>query len=274
METSTENSLQQIFSSFSKLGIEQALRGLGILLLGIVLVKLVMRIIDRTINNIRGLDSSLHTMLKSTIRFTLYVLVILSAASSVGIPVTSFVALLSVISLAISLAIQGVLNNLCGGIIILASHPFKLGDFVETDSISGTVQEIGILHTHLLTFEGHTIYVPNNIIYSSKLVNYTANGLRRADLPISASYDNTPDQVREAVMDAINRFPEILKDPAPEVVLDSYGDHAINYIVRVWTAAEHFGIARFQLNEALYHAFKRHQVEMTYPHLNVHMQQN
>lgn len=261
----------EILSILSRMGIDQMLKGLALLFAGLLIVRLVMKVVNRAIETIHGIDPSLHSMIRSAISFVLNLVVVLTAASAIGIPITSFVALLSVVSLAVSLAVQGVLNNLAGGIIILASKPFKLEDYIEADSVAGTVKEIGILHTRLLTFDGKQIFVPNNILYTSKLTNYTANGTRRADLIISASYDNPPAQVRQAVMDAVSAFPQVLSEPAPEVVVDSYGDNAINYIVRVWTVSGNFGIARFELNEALYDAFKKHGVEMTYPHLNVHM---
>lgn len=263
--------MEQILDILSRLGVQQLLFGLAVLFVGLVAVRLIMKLIDKGLVRFRGLNPALHTMLKTAIRFLLNLIVLLTAAATLGIPITSFVALLSVVSLAISLAVQGVLGNLAGGIIILASKPFTLGDFIESDSISGSVQDIGFLHTRLRTPDGKEVFVPNNLLYTSRVINYSASGQRRVELSISASYDNTPDEVRSAIMSAVTAFPCILADPAPQVLLDSYGDSAINYLVFVWVPSDKFLEVKFALNEALYNAFKSHGVEMTYPHMNVHM---
>lgn len=263
--------MEDLFKDLSRLGMEQLLIGLVILFGGLLLVRLVMNIIKRYIGKMHVLNPALYSMLLTAVSFVMKLVVILTAASAAGIPITSFVALLSVVSLAISLAIQGVLGNLAGGIIILASKPFTLDEYIESDSVAGTVKEIGFLHTKLLAPDGKQIFIPNNMLYSSRIINYSAHGTRRIDLTIAASYDNSPDQVRAAVMDAIAQVPQLIDDPAPVVHVEDYGDNAIKYIVRVWTASSDFLDAKYALNEAIYGAFKRNGVEMTYPHLNVHM---
>ena len=260
-----------IVNTLVNLGVDKILWGLTTLFIALLITKLILKLFNKAITHIPTIDPALHAMLKTTLQFLLYFLSIMLAANIIGIPITSFVALFSVVGLAISLAVQGVLSNLAGGIIILASRMFTLNDFIEADSISGTVQEIGFLHTKLLSPDGKVIYVPNSLLHSARLINYTINGKRRVDLPISASYDNTPEEVRAAIFSAINTFPNIANDPAPEVILDSYGDNAINYIIRFWTSTADFWPVRNALNEKLYAAFKQHNVEMTYPHVNVHM---
>ncbi len=113
-------------------------------------------------------------------------------------------------------------------------------------------------------------YVPNDVLYSSQMINYTYSGTRRIEVPIGVSYDNTPEQVRAAALDAISTLEGTLADPAPAVYLDSYGDSSINYLVQVWVPATNYLSMRYALNERIYDAFQRHGVEITYPHLNVH----
>ena len=185
-------------------------------------------------------------------------------------PISSFLAVFSVIGLALSLAVQGVLKNFAGGMIILASKPFSLGDYIEAETVAGTVEEISLLYTRLTTPDGRTIYVPNDVLYSSQMINYTYSGTRRIEVPIGVSYDNTPEQVRAAALDAISTLEGTLADPAPAVYLDSYGDSSINYLVQVWVPATNYLSMRYALNERIYDAFQRHGVEITYPHLNVH----
>lgn len=261
-----------IIDTLIHLGVDKILWGLATLFLALLASKLLMKLFNKALEHIPTINPALHAMLKTTVQFLLYFLSIMLTANVLGIPVTSFVALFSVVGLAVSLAVQGVLSNLAGGVILLVSKMFTLNDFIEADNISGTVQEIGFLHTKLLSPDGKVIYVPNSLLHSARLINYTINGKRRIDLPISASYDNSPEEVRAAVMLAVHTFSNIAADPAPEVILDSYGDNAINYIIRIWTTTNDFWPVRNALNEKLYSAFQQSHVEMTYPHINVHMQ--
>lgn len=266
-----EQDLNQTLDIVTKLGVRQLLTALLILFVGLLLVRLVMKLVDKSIVRLRAINPALHSMLKTAVRFALNLIVILTAASSVGIPITSFVALLSVVSLAISLAVQGVLNNLAGGVIILVSKPFTLGDFISADSVEGVVKEIGFLHTRLLTADGKQIFVPNNLLYTTRIINHTANVKRRVDVEVSACYDASPDQVRAACLAALEGVPGVLTDPAAVVSLLSYGDNAINYCLRYWANWEDYYATRGVVIERLYTTFKQHGVEMTYPHVNVHM---
>lgn len=261
----------EMLSSFAQLGIGKLLWGLAALFVCVVATKVLMRLFEESLKHMHNVEPALHSMLRSTLKIVLYFVSVMVAAGVMGIPVTSFLALFSVVGLAVSLAVQGVLTNLAGGVIIVVSKMFKLEDYIESDTISGTVKEIGFLHTRLLSPDGKLIYVPNSMLHSARVINYTASGVRRIDLPISASYDNHPAQVREAAMSVVRSMSTVLQDPAPEVVVDSYGDNSIQYIVRVWTTTNDFWPTRHAMNEAMYDAFKAHGVEMTYPHLNVHM---
>ena len=264
--------MEQTLSVLQGLPLERILIGIAVLVLCLVVSRILMKLFARFLNRAKQIDPSLHSMLRAMLRFVLYFISILFAANVLGIPINSFLALFSVIGLAVSLAVQGVLNNLAGGIIILASKPFSLGDYIETDAVAGTVREIGILHTRMISVDGKMIFVPNNLLYTSKLINYTSSGTRRIDLNLSAAYHNPPEQVRAAAMEAVAAVPEILTDPAPQLLVEAYGDSAIQYTLRCWVHSTAYTDARYALNEAVYGAFAKNNVEMTYPHLNVHMQ--
>ena len=184
--------MEQTLKALQNLALDKILIGAAVLVLCLVLSRILMRLFGRFLDRAKQIDPSLHSMLKAMLRFVLYFISILFAANVLGIPISSFLALFSVVGLAISLAVQGVLNNFAGGIIILASKPFTLGDYIEADTVAGTVREIGILHTRMISPDGKMIFVPNNLLYTSKLINYTSSGARRIDLEISAAYHNTP----------------------------------------------------------------------------------
>lgn len=263
--------MEQILDILARLDFSRLVQGVLVLVICLAASKIIINIATNALRKISAIDASLHTMLRTVLKFTLYFISVVAAAGTLGIPVTSFVALFSVVGLAVSLAVQDVLANLAGGIIILASRPFTLNDFIECDSISGTVKDIGILHTKLVSPDGKLIFAPNSTLQTSRLINYTASGTRRIDLTINAAYGNAPEQVRAAVLEAVDGIPHVLPVPAPTVQLENYGEHAIQYTVRLWVPASEFMDIKYALNEALYDTFRRNGVEMTHPHINVHM---
>ena len=262
--------LESYLSMVRQLNVRDVAIGVGLLLIGLIGVRLLLKLVGRALKRTSAIPISTHTMLKTILRILLDVIVVLIAASYMGIPVTSLIALLSVIGIAVSLAVQGILSNLVGGFIILISKPFLVDDYIESDGVSGTVRDISVLHTRLLTLDGKEVFIPNSLLYTSRLINYTQHGTRRADLEFTVSYDDPPEKVRAAGLAAAASMPEILKDPPPVVQLDSFGDSGIKYVIRAWCSNADFGTVRFGLNEKLYAAFRSHGVTMTYPHLNVH----
>lgn len=199
--------VSNVFNTLVSLGVDHILWGVCVLLLCFLAIHFIMKLVSKALSHFSQIDPSLHTILKAFIKFLLYFLSIMVSAGIIGIPVTSFLALFSVVGLAISLAVQGVLTNLAGGIIILTNRLFKLEDYIATDNdVEGTVKEIGILHTTLMSYDGKIIYVPNSQLHSTKLVNFTVNGKRRVEIALSASYDNSPEEVRHAALSAAARF--------------------------------------------------------------------
>jgi small conductance mechanosensitive channel len=248
---------------------QTGLKAAAILLIGLAAAKLVLRFVRKVLKKSR-VPAAVHSILMTLMRVLLDLVVVLAALNALGIPVTSFIALLSLAGLAISLALQGVLGNLASGLIVVGSRPFDVGDVIEHDGIAGTVREIRMMHTVLETFDGRMVYIPNSSISGGRVINVTQTGRRRVDISVSASYNQSPAQVRKAIGDAITRTEGILEDPAPTVFLDSYGDSAINYGIRVWTASENYMNVKNTLTELLYSTFAENRVEMTYPHINVH----
>ena len=263
--------MEQVLTVLKNIHFERLMIGLLVLVVCLSLSRILMRLFDRLLHKTHHIDPSLHSMLKTMLRIVLYFISIVFAANTMGIPITSFLALFSVVGLAVSLAVQGVLSNLAGGVIILASKPFTLGDFIETDAVSGTVNEIGFLHTRMIAPDGKMIFVPNSLLYNSKLINYTSSGARRIDISVSMAYDCAPEDVRRAALSAIASISGVLPEPAPQVLLENYGESAVQYTVRLWVQAQNYLDTRYALNEALYTAFRSSGLEMTYPHINVHM---
>ena len=252
------------------LTLESALVALFTLLVCVIAGKLVLSLLRKLLAK-ADLEEPVRRYTLGAIRVVLWIVTILIVADSLGIPITSLVALLSVFSLAISLAVQSVLGNIAGGIVLMLNKPFKEGDFVETSSGTGTVQEITLNYTYLATADGQRVVVPNSTLSSDRIINFTALGKRRVVVKVTASYDAPTATVREACLAAVGRIDKVLDDPAPEVLLTNYGESSIEYTVRVWCLAPDYGDVLFPLTEYLRDAFEAAGVEMTYNHLNIHI---
>ena len=269
-ETASGSLGEWMKAGWGKLTVGSALSTLALLLACLAAVKVVMALAERLTAR-SALDGRVRKYVLRGMRTLLYVLTALVAAGSLGIDVTSLIAMVSVFGLAVSLAVQDILSNVAGGIVLLVSKPFTLGDYVDTGCGEGEVAEIGLTHTRLDTPGGQRVMLPNSKLVASQIINYTVRGVRRAEHTVSASYENTPDAVRAACLRALSQIPGILPDPAPQVVLAGYGESAIEYRVRFWTGTEDYWDAHFASLEALYGAFAEEGVAMTYNHLNVHL---
>ncbi len=256
--------------NWGTLTLTSALGALASFLLCLAAGRIVMTIFRKILAK-TSLDERIRRYTLTGIRTVLWIITVLIVADTLGIPVTSLVALLSVFSLAVSLAVQSVLANIAGGIVIMSSKPFKEGDFVETSSGTGTVQDITLNYTYLETTDGQRIIVPNSTLSADRIINYTTLGRRRVTVKVTASYDAPTETVRAACLQAVSRLEHVMDSPAPEVLLTNYGASSIEYTVRVWCKPEHYGNVLFPLTEQLRTCFAQAGVEMTYDHLNVHI---
>jgi len=238
----------------------------------VIIRKAVLAVAEKAIVRLK-VEKSLHGFIRSTLSIVLWFIIILIVADYIGIPVTSLLAVFSLVGLAISLAIQGTLSNLAGGIMILTAKPFVVGDFVEAGGISGVVSEIGLVYTKVTTVDNKIIFAPNSEISGSKIINYTNQDQRRVDLVVSASYDAPVEKVEQTLAGILEADSRILKDPAPFARVSGYGSSAIEYTVRAWCATGNYWDVHFDLLKQVKVAFDKAGIEMTYDHLNVHIQQ-
>ncbi len=241
-----------------------------IVLAALVVSKIVMSLVGRMLKRSK-LDPSLIRILRSGVKFVVGVVCILVICDTLGVEITSLIALFSVVGLALSLAVQSVLANLAGGITVLGAKPFQTGDFVEIDGVTGKVKEISLLYTKLDTADNKLVYLPNKTVSEAKVLNFTGEATRRIELTFSASYDSPIDRVKEAVLAMVAAEPLALDDPAPVVGVASYGASAINYNLWVWCAGADYWDAFYAVNEGIKKALDAAGLEMTYDHLNVHV---
>ena len=264
--------MQKIENWLADMGIGVADKLLGavlVLVIGLLIIRLVMSLVKKTLVKSK-LEKAAHTLILSLARVAMYILLALSAASALGIDVTGVVALASVLTLALSLALQNMVSNVIGGFTILSTHPFRSGDYVEIAGQSGTVEEINMTYTRLATVDNKHISIPNSAVVAAQIINYSAAPTRRVDVNVSASYESSVEQTLEALRTAA-KVDKALADPAPFAAVVSYGESAINYTLRVWVNSADYWDVFFALNENVHKVFAEQNVQMTYPHLNVHL---
>ncbi len=259
---------ESIRDFFATLSLERLLPAVLILVLGYLLVRLLLRLFDRALNRSR-LDKTMFTFLKTIVRALLYAIVVLIAASSLGIDVTSLVAVLSVISLAISLAVQNTLGNVVGSITLLTTHPFRVGDYVELGSDAGTVEEITLSYTKLLTADGRRIHIPNSDAAAARICNYTIEGKRRLDLCFTASYADPTEQVRSALLAAAEGEP-LLPETKATVIVSAYRDNGVEYLLQLWTTPEDFFAVKTSVMEKVRAQFSRAGIRIPLPQMELH----
>ena len=258
-------------TSLGGYSLSHILSALLTLLVCLVAARLLLKLAKRLLHRVQRLNDRLRQIILTALKVVLYLLTGIITAEALGLNTSSLTALVSVLTLGVTLAAEDILGNVAGGLVILSSHPFNIGDEIEVSGTTGTVREITLNHTKLETADGHFIMQPNKELSSSRIVNSTALGRRRVVRRITASYDAPTDTVKAACLEAVAATPGTLEEPAPAVYLTDYGSSAIEYSVRCWTKAEDYWTAYFALNENLRTAFAAHGVEMTYDHLNVHM---
>nr|WP_326126815.1 mechanosensitive ion channel family protein [uncultured Oscillibacter sp.] len=255
-------------ASVGKVSVGDILTALLMLVVCLVVVRLVMKVARRLLAASR-LDGRVQKYLLSGIRLVLYLLSAIIVVGSLGIDMTSLVALLSVASLGVTLAAEDVLANVAGGLVILSAHPFAIGDYIEVSGTSGTVEEITLNYTKLVTPDGLLVMLPNKSLADSQMTNYTALGRRRIAWKLSASYDAPTEAVKAACRKALAATENVLEDPAPAVRLSAYGDSGIEYTVYCWASAEDYWEVHFALAENLRTAFGEAGVEIPYNKLDV-----
>ncbi len=244
-----------------------------VLIVGIMLSRLIAGLISKAMKS-SNVDDAARNFLISVIKVTLYAMVIVMALSVMNVPMSSVITILGAVGLAVSLALQNCLTNLCGGFILLFSKPFSAGDTVELDGTTGTVVSIGILYTKMNTFDGKTVLIPNGNVTAAKLINYTETPSRRVELSYDISYDADYNIARSLILTAVSEESMILDNPAPVVRMGKHGESSISIDVLVWTENANYHEVRYTLNETVKRMFDRNNIEIPYNQLDIHIKNN
>ena len=252
---------------------EQGMRllaGLIVLAAGLALAHWIMKLICRGTAWNR-MEPTARGFLGSLLRAAVYAVAILTAAGVMGIPLTAFVTLMASAGVAISLAAQGALGNLVGGMTILLLRLMKVGEYVKIGEVDGTVRRIGVMYTELVTPDNRHITLPNSSLTNAAIVNYTREGTRRLDVNFTVSYSADVDRVRSTLLEVVGKTNAPLPDPAPQVLMAACLDSSVQFTIRLWCRNEDYWPTLYFLTEEGKRALDAAGIEIPFPQMDVHL---
>ncbi|NLP13503.1 MAG: mechanosensitive ion channel [Clostridium sp.] len=241
-----------------------------ILIVGLKLIGFFVKFITNS-KGFQKIDSTVQSFIKSFTSIGLKVLLLIIVASTLGVELTSVMALLASAGLAVGLALQGALSNIAGGLIILIFKPFRVGDYIETQSLSGTVKEITVFYTILATPDNKRITLPNGSMTNASITNFSVEETRRVDLTFSAPYSVDIELVKNILLKLAENHPMVLKEPKPMSRLASHGDSALEYRLRVWCNNADYWTVLYDLTEGVKKEFDQQGIIIPYRQIDVHV---
>ncbi len=244
------------------------------LFIGVKLIKWVRKITKKCLQKMNA-DIGVVQFLDAFIKYTLIVVLILGIASSFGFEVTSLAALLGSAGVTVGLALQGSLSNFAGGVLILLLKPFKVGDYIkeDTNGNEGTVTEISLIYTKLITFDGKIIVLPNGTLANNSLTNVTGTDTRRLDLRVTVAYDSNIKKVKDILLAILNEDEQILKNKDLDIFVDNLGDSGIILGVRCYTKQEDYWLVKWRVLEIIKQKFDENNIEIPYSRMDVTIRQ-
>lgn len=250
------------------------LLALAIYFIGRWIVHRIIRLLDVAFER-RQVDHSLRSFLRNTVRVVFMLILLMIVIQTLGVNVTSLIAVFSAATLAIGMALSGTAQNFAGGVMVLLMKPYRVGDYIEAQGQKGTVREIKLFSTVVTTTDNQTIYIPNNTIATSIIDNYSTATQRRVDWTIGISYGDDVDTARKVILDILASDSRILQDPAAPVVwVAALADSSVNLSTRVWVRNEDYWNVFFENNEKFYKQLPQHGINFPFPQVDVHVKKD
>ena len=243
---------------------------LAIYFIGRWIVRRILKLVDVAMQH-RNVDISLRSFTRNTISTVFTLLLVLIVVSTLGVNVTSLIAVASAATLAIGMALSGTAQNFAGGVMILLMKPYRVGDYISAQGQSGTVRDIKLFSTVITTADNQTIYIPNNSIATAIIDNYSTADLRRVDWSVGISYGDDVDVARKAVLAMLAADSRILKDPEPVVWVAALADSSVNLTIRAWVKNSDYWNVFFEHNEEFYKELPKHGLSFPFPQMDVHV---
>ena len=244
----------------------KALYALGLLIIGLYAIKFIIRLILKLLKA-RKVDDTLQAFLGNLLGWGLKALLIVAVISKLGIDTTAIAAVMADAGLGLGLALQGALGNFAGGVLIILFKPFKVGDLVDAQGEIGTVKDIDIFTTQILTPTNKRIIIPNGTLANSNITNLSAEGKLRVDLTIGVGYDEDIKKTKDVLMKVLTTHPKVLQDPLPSVNVSELADSSVNFAVRPWSTVEDYWSVYFEITENCKLALDAAGIEIPYPHV-------
>lgn len=246
------------------------IKALLVFIVGRFLISMINKLVQRVLLK-RNIDPSIKTFVGSLIHIILMILLIVSVVGALGVQTASFAALLASAGVAIGMALSGNLSNFAGGLIILIFKPYKVGDFIEAQNLSGTVREIQIFHTVLTTTDNKVIYIPNGSLSSSAVINYSYQQVRRIDWTFGVEYGTDYAKVKGVLEEILAKDERILQEPAaPFIAMSQLADSSVNYVVRVWVKSPDYWNVYYDITRTVYERFNAEGIGFPFPQLTIH----
>lgn len=238
---------------------------IAILVIGLFMIKMMVKLSKKVMTK-QNVDLTLQKFLGDLVSWSLKALLFVTVISQLGVATTSFAAILGAAGLAVGLALQGSLANFAGGALIMMFKPFKIGDLIEAQGITGVVKEIQIFKTHVNTPGNKLAIIPNGSLSNGNIINYTAEGNLRVDLTFGVSYDADIKQTKEVFLKVLTSNPKVLKEPAPTAKVSELADSSVNFAVRPWVKTEDYWDVHFETIESVKLALDEAGIDIPYPH--------
>ena len=267
--TETTSILWDKFMDFLIRGGEKIIIAILVLVVGKFLISLIKRLVRGFLNK-RKVEPGVKSFLMSLVNILLLTLLIVSVVSALGINTTSFAALIASAGVAIGMALSGNLQNFAGGVIVLLFKPFRVGDFIDCQGVSGTVREIQIFHTVITTPDNKEIFIPNGSLSSGVITNVNSQSTRRVQWVIGVEYGENYLEVEAAIRDILASDERILKSPEPFVALNELADSSVNFVVRGWVVTSDYWGVYFETNRKIYEEFNKRGIGFPFPQLTIH----
>ncbi len=217
------------------------------------------------------MEATVAQFLSNFISIGLYAILFITIISIMGVPMASVIAVIASAGVAIGLALQGSLSNFAGGIMILIFRPFRVGNFIETDDFSGTVKDIDIFYTTLVTPDNKVVTIPNGTVMANAIINYSVNDTRRVDLSFSVAYGTDVEKVKTILLEEAQKHEMVLADPAPFCRLTRHNSSSLDFVLRVWVEKDNYWTVNFDLLESINNRFEEEKIEIPFNQIDVHM---
>lgn len=269
MNNSSTDTLYGTLAFWSEAFLPKLLGAVIILVVGIWLSNLIAKLTAKAILTTKA-GETVATFVQSFTKIALKIIVFIVALGTAGFDVTSIIATIGAAAVTIGLALQDSMKNVAGGIMILVNKPFAVGDFIEIESLQGTVKKIDISNTHMITFDNREVIIPNSRVASNNIINFSSQGERRVDMTFSISYDAEIGKVRKVVDWVIKDCEFALKNPEPSVVVSSHDESCIKILVRVWCKESDYWNVYYFMQEQVKLAFDKNEIQIPFPQIDVH----